>query len=556
MNDDGRRSFSHFRHHFVKIFFIFLSRAGWRVIHSGVHSKLEPSKFKMKSMDPHFFGFWVCLIFCCLVVVVCEGERAYIPRGYKERRRQKMIHIIAAGVLILPAALLIVATLPVVALLSIPALYLLLYRPPLPTSSSKSKSTTIAAVVPPPQQRRAIITGGSSGIGLCIAQECVKRGFAQVIILARNADKLSAAKKSLQKTALAKTDSSKNAKVTMIETMSVNVTDSQALVQAANQIFCPANSTKKNNGTVKKDDDESSSSATTAATITSTDSTPSCLSTYLFCCAGETHPTYFENLTCDQFATICATNQLGSIYTVHAVLPFMKQQQQAQQSGNSGGGGGGGGAIVFCSSMAGQVGVFGYTAYSPTKFAIRGFAEALHMELSCPSSFSSSSYAPIHVCVAYPPDTETPCYVKENITKPMETRLISADGGLCQPQHVARIMVDQVTERCNPPFAISFNFDGWMLSCLTAGFSPVTGLVDAVAQVAAGAVFRLVSLFYLQYWWYTLRQYRRSQTAKRDGDRVQNAKVDQSSSTNTATETTDKPVSSQKKKKTSNDKSS
>jgi 3-dehydrosphinganine reductase len=302
----------------------------------------------------------------------------------------------------------------------------------------------------------------------------------------------------------------------------------------ANRIYSPKST---NNNNKEKQDESSCATAAAAATA----AIP--LSTYLFCCAGETHPAYFEDLTCEQFATICATNQLGSIYTVHAMLPFMKQQQQ-QGNHADGGGGGGGGAIVFCSSMAGQVGVFGYTAYSPTKFAIRGFAEALHMELSCPSSSSSSSSCaprPIHVCVAYPPDTETPCYAKENITKPMETRLISDDGGLCQPQHVARIMVDQVTERSNPPFAISFNFDGWMLSCLTAGFSPVTGLVDAVAQVAASALFRIVSLFYLQYWWYTIRKYRCQATTKRNENKVvHEAKEDQSnnSSSTTATETT------------------
>ena len=264
-----------------------------------------------------------------------------------------MIHIIAAAVLILPAALWIVVTLPVVALLSMPALYLLLYRPP-PTPSFSSTTTTTVQL-PPPRQRRAIITGGSSGIGFGIAQECVRRGFAQVIILARNVDKLAAAKLALEETAMAavatggdnkrsnsSSSSTKTSQVTtVIEAISVNVTDSQALVRVAQQIFAPKssikNSSKNKTGKQQRDDESLSSSSSSASTNTNDDNTQ-CLSNYLFCCAGETHPTYFENLTCDQFATICATNQLGSIYTVHAMLPFMKQQQ------------GGGGAIVFCSS--------------------------------------------------------------------------------------------------------------------------------------------------------------------------------------------------------------
>jgi 3-dehydrosphinganine reductase len=38
-----------------------------------------------------------------------------------------------------------------------------------------------------------------------------------------------------------------------------------------------------------------------------------------------------------------------------------------------------GGIIVLVSSQAGQVGVFGYTAYSASKFALRGLAEALQV---------------------------------------------------------------------------------------------------------------------------------------------------------------------------------
>jgi len=39
------------------------------------------------------------------------------------------------------------------------------------------------------------------------------------------------------------------------------------------------------------------------------------------------------------------------------------------------------GRIVFLSSQAGQLGLFGFTAYSGSKFALRGMAEALQMEV-------------------------------------------------------------------------------------------------------------------------------------------------------------------------------
>ena len=60
-------------------------------------------------------------------------------------------------------------------------------------------------------------------------------------------------------------------------------------------------------------------------------------------------------------------NYLGTVYPTRAVLPYMKQNGQ--------------GRIVCVSSQAGQLGLYGYTAYSGTKFALMGFAEALQMEV-------------------------------------------------------------------------------------------------------------------------------------------------------------------------------
>jgi 3-dehydrosphinganine reductase len=60
-------------------------------------------------------------------------------------------------------------------------------------------------------------------------------------------------------------------------------------------------------------------------------------------------------------------NFLGSVNVTKAAITGMKENN--------------GGRIVFISSQAGQVGVFGYTAYSASKFALRGFAESLQMEV-------------------------------------------------------------------------------------------------------------------------------------------------------------------------------
>ena len=73
----------------------------------------------------------------------------------------------------------------------------------------------------------------------------------------------------------------------------------------------------------------------------------------------------------------------------------------------------GAGHVVLVSSMAGQVGIFGMTAYSASKFALRGFAEALRMECK-PHG--------VKVALVFPPDTDTPGFEQENKTTPPECR--------------------------------------------------------------------------------------------------------------------------------------
>ena len=67
--------------------------------------------------------------------------------------------------------------------------------------------------------------------------------------------------------------------------------------------------------------------------------------------------------------------------------------------------------------MAGFVGVFGYTDYCASKFAVVGLSEALRQELR-PCG--------ITVSVLCPPDTDTPGLANEDLTKPAETKAVSA----------------------------------------------------------------------------------------------------------------------------------
>ncbi|MGA1848701.1 MAG: SDR family oxidoreductase [Thermoplasmatota archaeon] len=95
------------------------------------------------------------------------------------------------------------------------------------------------------------------------------------------------------------------------------------------------------------------------------------------------------------------------------------------------------GHIVNISSMAGVIGLYGYTGYSAAKFGIRGFSEALRMELE-PRN--------IGVSVVFPPDTETPQLEFENRTKPPELQRISGTITPISAERVAKAILKGMTD--------------------------------------------------------------------------------------------------------------
>ena len=141
----------------------------------------------------------------------------------------------------------------------------------------------------------------------------------------------------------------------------------------------------------------------------------------LLTAAGAAHPGYFEQLPDDVFREQMEVDYFGTLHAVRAVVPSMIER--------------GRGHLVTVSSTAGLVGVFGYTAYGPAKFAVRGLAETLRPEL-VPHG--------IVVACAYPPDTRTPGFDAENRLKPPETERISAAIKPKEAADVARAIVQGI----------------------------------------------------------------------------------------------------------------
>ncbi|RMC16054.1 hypothetical protein DUI87_08263 [Hirundo rustica rustica] len=322
-----------------------------------------------------------------------------------------------------------------------------------------------------------VVTGGSSGIGKCIAIECYKQG-AFITLIARDENKLLQTKKEIEK---------------------YSVNDKQGpllkLVQVPVVASCPSHVSAVPPSLVSSAGFLQISLSVSLKTEWSHVKVVLCISVdvskdyeqvenvlkqaqeklgpvdMLVNCAGTSVTGKFEDIEVNSFERLMAVNYLGSVYPSRAVIATMKERRM--------------GRIVFVSSQAGQLGLFGYTAYSPTKFALRGLAEALQMEVK-PYN--------VYVTVAYPPDTDTPGFAEESKTKPLETKLISETSSVCQAEQVARVIVKDAIQG---NFNSSVGSDGYMLSILTSGMSPVTSITEGLQQVVCMGIFRIIGLFYL-----------------------------------------------------------
>jgi 3-dehydrosphinganine reductase len=163
--------------------------------------------------------------------------------------------------------------------------------------------------------------------------------------------------------------------------------------------------------------------------------------------AGMVHPGHFSDLPVEVFERTMSVNYFGTLYAVRAVLPSMREQRS--------------GHIVLISSGAALLGIYGYTAYSASKFAMRGLAESLRAELR-----------PLHIAVsiAYPPDTDTPQLAEENRLKPHATRQITSGGGLMQAEAVAQAIVRGIERRA---FIIAPGLEMTLLARLHSLLAPL-----------------------------------------------------------------------------------
>jgi len=208
------------------------------------------------------------------------------------------------------------------------------------------------------QNKRVLITGGSSGIGLAIARQLAASG-AHVWILARRPELLSKAAQEIEQRRVSPQQ--------VVGTLSADVSNETEITPKLSD-FCASSGVPD----------------------------------ILVNCAGSAHPGKFEETDPAIFRSMMETNYLGTVYPTKAVVPGMIQRKS--------------GHIVNFSSLAGLLGVYGYTAYGASKAAIRGFSSALRDEMRL--------YG-VHVSVVYPSDTQTPQLDYEKPLEPPITRILA-----------------------------------------------------------------------------------------------------------------------------------
>ncbi|KAG2403620.1 3-dehydrosphinganine reductase [Vigna angularis] len=278
----------------------------------------------------------------------------------------------------------------------------------------------------PIKNRHVFITGGSSGIGLSLAHRAAAEG-ARVSILARSLGKLEEARNAIRL-------------ATGIEValFAADVRDFEAVKRAVDEAG-PIDVLLLNHGVFV---------------------------------ALE-----LEKMELSEIKFTMDVNLMGTLNLIKAALPAMKNRKDPLPA-----------SIALVSSQAGQAGIYGYVAYSASKFGLRGLAEALQQEVIADN---------IHVSLIFPPDTDTPG-LAEGRRKPELTKIIAASSGCMTAEKVAQKALDGIK---SGSFIVSCNLEGIALSLATAGLSPQRSFLMAFVEVVAAGILRIVALG-MQWTWY------------------------------------------------------
>lgn len=168
--------------------------------------------------------------------------------------------------------------------------------------------------------KNVVITGGSSGVGLGVAQRCLDRGASKLVLIARSQNGLDKAIASLKY--------SKEKQI--VKGVSADVSDFESMKAAFDQI-------KEFMGSID----------------------------YLFANAGFAKPGLLQEMTSNDIDSQMKVNYIGAAYATKLAQPLLNENAHVTYSGS------------ICSILS----FTGYAGYGPSKYALRALAETLRNEL-------------------------------------------------------------------------------------------------------------------------------------------------------------------------------
>lgn len=227
------------------------------------------------------------------------------------------------------------------------------------------------------ERRFVIVTGGSSGIGLATALAFSSRGD-HVALMARDAGRLAEAARRCEQARVSPEQ--------RVEWCSVDLSD-PAATETAFRVLAESGF----------------------------------LPDVLVNSAGVIVPGEFATMSAEEFSANHTCGFWSVVNPCKAAVPGMIERRR--------------GHILNVSSVAGYLGIYGYSGYSSAKFATMGFSEALRFELK-PHG--------VRVSVVCPPDTDTPALEAEKRLRPRATDVIAGNIKPVGPEKVAAAIVRAV----------------------------------------------------------------------------------------------------------------
>lgn len=303
---------------------------------------------------------------------------------------------------------------------------------------------------PVPDDCHVVISGGSKGIGKALATRYAQLG-ANVTIIARSLPDLEQAKRDIER-------ARRRPQKQRINIVSLDLT----------RLTYPKTTSDKFTGNQQKQVNDILG--------------PTKRCDILIHCCGNSIPGRFEDLSQDDFSYMMHINYFSAVNLTRLLLPSMKAHSKKIKKAEKGS------QIVFISSICGLLSFYGYSAYSASKFALVGLAQALNMEL-----YNHN----MSVTIAFPGDTHTPGFEAENIIKPLVTRRISESGAIFEPEDVADGIITDVTNRY---FYSSYGIENLAVLSTLNAFMPHS-LFDAVSYAVMTPPLRILSYMILRNWY-------------------------------------------------------